>query len=166
MHTFRSKTKILGIFTPFQCSKTSIWFRPTSFISKTHVLGGFIPFHCRTWPIVKISIGVHLMHEFMPPKPFLVLLQPIHYFRSKTHVLGGSMPFRSRTWHVAKTGIEVHLMHKFMPLDLFLVLCSKHAQSATLGPKLMFSVVSRHFVDAPDPWRKLVSGCIWLNVSE
>ena len=64
---------------------------------------------------------VHLMHEFMPPKPFLILSHPIHYFRSETHVLGGSMPIRSRTWHVAKTGIEVHLMHEFMPLDLFLV---------------------------------------------
>jgi hypothetical protein len=121
MQFFRSKTKILGIFTPFRCSKTSIWFRTTSFMSKTHVLGGFMPFHCRTRPIVKISIGVHLMHEFMPPKPFLILSQPTHYFRSKTHVLVGSMPFRSRTWHVAKTGIEVHLMHEFMPLDLFLV---------------------------------------------
>jgi len=102
MHFFRSKTKILGIFTPFRCSKTSIWFRTTSFMSKTRVLGGFTPFHCRTWPIVKISIGVHLMHEFMPPKPFLILSQPTHYFKSKTHVLGGSMPFRSRTWHSCK----------------------------------------------------------------
>ena len=29
-----------------------------------------------------------------------------------------------------------------------------------------FSVVSRHFVDAPVLLRKLVSVCIWLNVSE
>ena len=160
MHTFRSKTKILGIFTPFWCSKTSIWFRPTSFMSKTRVWGGFIPFHCRTWPIVKISIGVHLMHEFMPPKPFLILSQPIHYFRSKTHVLGGSMPFRSRTWHVVKIGIEVHLMHEFMPVDPFLVFCSKHGQSTTLVPKLMFWIVSCHFVAPPDPLEKFVSGSI------
>ena len=166
MHTFRSKTKILGIFTTFRCSKMSIWFRTTSFMSKTRVLGGFTPFRCYTWPIVKISIGVHLMHEFMPPKPFLILSQPTHYFMSKTHVLGGSMPFRSHTWHDAKIGIEVHLMHEFMHLDLFLVFCSKHAQSTTLGPKLMFSKVLRHFVDAHDLLRKLVSACIWLNVSE
>ena len=102
MHSFRSKTHILGICTLFRCSKMYVWFRTTYFTSKTRVSGGFTPFHCRTWPIVKISIGVHLMHEFMPPKPFLILSQPIHYFRSKTHVLGGSMPFRSRTWHVAK----------------------------------------------------------------
>ena len=163
MHSFRSKTHILGIFTPFRCSKTSVWFRTTKFRSKTHVLGGFTPFHCSTWPIVKISIGVHLMHEFMPPKPFLVLSQRtsrIHYFRSKTHVLGGSMPFCSRTWHVAKTCIEVHLMHEFMPLDLFLIFCSKHAQSTTFGLKLKFWVVSRHFVATPNPLRKLLLGCI------
>ena len=70
---------------------------------------------------MKISIRVHLMHEFMPPKPFLILSQPTHYFRSKTHVLGGSMPFLSRTRHVAKTDIEANLMHEFMPLELFLV---------------------------------------------
>ena len=55
-----------------------------------------------------------------------------------------------------KIGIEVHLMHKFMPLDLFLVFCSKHAQSTIFGLKRMFSMVSRHFIIAPDPLRKLV----------
>ena len=57
---------------------------------------------------------------------------------------------------LAKIGIEVHLMHKFMPLDLFLVFCSKHAQSTILGLKLLFWMVSRHFIVAPDPLRKLV----------
>ena len=62
---------------------------------------------------------------------------------------------------LAKIGIEVHLMHEFLPPELFLVFSNnEHAQSTTLGPKLMFSVVSRHFVDAPDPLRKLVSACI------
>ena len=40
MHSFRSKTHILGIFTPFRCSTTSIWFRTTYFMSKTRVSGG------------------------------------------------------------------------------------------------------------------------------
>ena len=64
------------------------------------------------------------MHEFMPPKPFLVFVamnMPNPLFQSKTHVLGGSMPFRSRTRHVAKTGIEADLMDDLMPLELFLV---------------------------------------------
>ena len=42
------------------------------FRSKTYVLGGFAPFCCRTRPVAKISIRVHLKHEFVPPKPFLV----------------------------------------------------------------------------------------------
>ena len=51
-------------------------------------------------------------------------------------------------------------MHEFMPLEPFLFFCSKHAQSTTLGLKLKFWMVSRHFVAAPDPLQKLVSGCI------
>ena len=61
---------------------------------------------------------------------------------------------------LAKTGIEVHLMHEFMPLDLFLVFCSKHAQSTTLVLKLMFSMVSCHFVAPRDPLQTFVSGSI------
>ena len=91
---------------------------------------------------------------------FVVTNMPNPLFQSKTHVLGGFMPFRSRTWHVAKTGIVAHLMHEFMPLDLFLVFCSKHAQSTTLGLKLMFWMVSCHFVAQPDPLQKFVSGGI------
>ena len=59
------------------------------FWSKTHVLDGFVPFWCHTRPAVKISNGVHLKHEFVPRKPFLVRSQrtfSIHNFRSKTHV--------------------------------------------------------------------------------
>ena len=41
------------------------------FRSKTQVLDDFMPFYCRTRPAAKISIGVHLKHEFVPRKPFL-----------------------------------------------------------------------------------------------
>jgi len=142
----------LGIFTPFQCSKMSVWFRTTYFWSKTRVLGGFTPFRCRTWPVQKISIGVYLIHEFMPSKPFLIFSQQTrttHYFRSKTHVLGGSMPFLSRTRHVAKTDIEANLMHEFMPLELFLVFLQQTYQSTTLGLKLMFWWF--HAISLPHP---------------
>ena len=37
---------------------------------------------------------------------------------------------------------------------------NKHAQSTTFGPKLMFGVVSRHFIAARDPLRKRISGCM------
>ena len=43
----------------------------------------------------------------------------------------------------------------------FLFLCNEHAQSTSLGPKVMFGVVSRHFVAARDPLRKRVSG--WIH---
>jgi hypothetical protein len=42
----------------------------------------------------------------------------------------------------------------------FFVFRNEHAQSTTLGPKLMFGVVSRNFVVVRHPFRKLVSGCI------
>jgi hypothetical protein len=44
--------------------------------------------------------------------------------------------------------------------NLFFVFRNEHAQSTTLGPKLMFGVVSRNFVAARHPFRKRVSGCI------
>jgi hypothetical protein len=42
----------------------------------------------------------------------------------------------------------------------FFVFHNEHAQSTTLGPKLMFRVVSRNFVAARHSFRKRVSGCI------
>jgi len=121
MHSFRSKTHILCIFTPFQCSKTSIWFRTTNFTSKTRVSCGFMPFCWWTWPIVKISIGCIKCTNLCLQNHFLFCrnehANPL--FQSKTHVLGGSMPFLSCTWHIAKTGIEAHLLHEFVPLEPF-----------------------------------------------
>jgi hypothetical protein len=42
----------------------------------------------------------------------------------------------------------------------FFVYRNEHAQSTTLGPKLMFWVVSHNFVVARHPFQKRVSGCI------
>jgi hypothetical protein len=42
----------------------------------------------------------------------------------------------------------------------FVVFRNEHAQSTTLGPKLMFGVVSRNIFAARHPFRNLVSGCI------
>jgi hypothetical protein len=111
---FYSKTHVLGGSIPFRCrtwhvAKTGIEahlmheFMPLEsflvflqqtcpihyFSSKTLVLDGSAPFRCRTRPAAKISIGVHLKHEFVPRKPFLIWSQwtcSIHNFRSKTHV--------------------------------------------------------------------------------
>ena len=42
----------------------------------------------------------------------------------------------------------------------FFYFCNEHAQSTTLGPKLMFTLVSRHFVTARDPFEKWAFRCI------
>jgi hypothetical protein len=121
------------------------------FRSKTHVWGGFAQFRRRTSPIPKTGVGVHTMHEFLPPKPFLCFSQrtcPIHYFRSKTHVLGGFAQFRCRTSPIPKTGVGVHKSTSFCHRNHFIVFRNEHAQYTTLGPKLMFGVVSRNFVAA------------------
>ena len=121
MHSFRSKTHILGNFTPFRCSTTYVWFRTTYFTSKTHVSSGFTPFRCRTRPIGKSVSGALNAWDYASEtiSCFVATNMPNPLFQSKTQVLGGSMPFRSRTWHVAKTGIKAHLMHEFVPLEPF-----------------------------------------------
>jgi hypothetical protein len=133
------------------------------FRSKTHVWGGFAQFCCRTSPIPKTGVGVHTKHEFLPPEPFLHFSQrtcPLHYFRSKTHVWCGFAQFRCRTLPIPKTGVGVHTSTSFCHRNHFFIFRNEQAQSTTLGPKLMFEVVSRNFVAARHPFRKRVSECI------
>jgi hypothetical protein len=61
-------------------------------------------------------------------------------------------PFRKRVSGAYKLSF-CHRNH-------FFVFCNEHAQSTTLGPKLMFGIVSHNFVAARHPFRKWVSGCI------
>jgi hypothetical protein len=98
-------------------------------------------------------------HEFLPLEPFLRFSErtcPIHYFRSKTHVWGGFTQFRCRTSPIPKTGVGVHTSTSFCHRNHFFVFRNEHAQSTTLGPKLMFGVVSRNFVVARHAFRKRV----------
>jgi hypothetical protein len=137
------------------------------FRSKTHVWGGFAQFRCRTSPIPKTGVGVHTKHEFSPLEPFLRFAQrtcPIHYFRSKTHVWGGFEQFRCRTSPIPKTGVGVHTSTSFCHQNYLFVFRNEHTQSTTLGPKLMFVVVSCYFVAARHQFRKRVSGCIQARV--
>jgi RNA polymerase subunit RPABC4/transcription elongation factor Spt4 len=135
-----------------------------NFRSKTHVWGGFAQFRCRTSPIPKTGVGGAYKHEFLPPDQFLRFLQrtcPIHNFRSKTHVWGGFAQFRCRTSPIPKTGVGGAYKHEFFcHWNHFFIFHNEHAQSTTLGPKLMFGLVSRNFVAARHPFRKRVSGCI------
>jgi hypothetical protein len=113
----------------------------TNFRSKTHVWGGFAKFRCRTSPVLKTGVVVHTKHEFLPPEPFLRFLQrtcPIHYFRSQTHFWGGFAQFCCRTSPIPKTGVGVHTNTSFRHRNHFFIFHNEHAQSTTLGPKLMF----------------------------
>ena len=106
---------------------------------------------------------MHTKHEFLPPEPFLRFSQrtcPLHYFRSKTHVWVVFPQFRCRTSPIPKTGVGVHTSTSFCHRNHFFIFRNEHAQSTTLGPKLMFGVFSRNFVAARHPFRKRVSGCI------
>jgi hypothetical protein len=132
------------------------------FRSKTHVWG-FAQFRCSTSPIPKTGVRVHTKHEFSPPEPFLRFSQrtcPIPYFRSKTHVWGGFAQFRCCTSPIPKRVSGCIQSMSFRHWNHFFIFHNEHAQSTTLGPKLMFGVVSRNFVAARHPFRKWVSGCI------
>jgi hypothetical protein len=85
---------------------------------------------------------------------------PLNYFSSKTHVLGGFAQFRCRTSPIPKTGVGLHKSTSFCHRNHFFVFRNEHAQSITLGPKLIFGVVSRNFIAARHPFRKQVYGCI------
>jgi hypothetical protein len=118
-------------------------------------------------PIPKTGVGVHTKHKFLPPEPILRFSQrtiPIHYFRSKPHVWGGFAQFRCRTSPFRKRVSACIQSMSFRHRNHFFVFRNEHAESTTLGPKLMFGVVSRNFVGARHQFRKWVSGCIQARV--
>jgi hypothetical protein len=126
-----------------------------------------VQFRCSTSRIPKTGVGVHTKHESSPPEPFLRFSQrtcPIHYFRSKTHVWGGFAQFHYRRSPIPKTGVGCIQSMSFRHRNHFFVFHNEHAQSTTVGPKLMFGVVSHNFVAARHPFRKWVSGCIQARV--
>jgi hypothetical protein len=66
-------------------------------------------------------------------------------------------PFRKRLSGCIQSTSFCHRNH-------FFVFRNEHAQSTTLGPKLMFGVISRDFVVARHPFRKRVSGAYKARV--
>jgi hypothetical protein len=106
---------------------------------------------------------VHTNNQFSPPEPYLRFSQrtcPIHYFRSKTHVWGDFAQFRCRTSPIPKRVSGCIQSTGFCHRNHFFIFRNEHVQSTTLGPKLMFGVVSRNFVVVRHRFRKRVSGCI------
>jgi hypothetical protein len=130
--------------------------------SKTHVWGGFAQFCCRASPIPKTGVGCIKARVFATGtiSLFFAMNMPNPLLRSKTHVWGGFSQFRCRTSPIPKMGVGVHTKHEFFHRNHFFVFSNEHAQCTTLGPKLLFGVVSRNFVVARHPFRKRVSGCI------
>jgi hypothetical protein len=73
-------------------------------------------------------------------------------FRVVSHnFVAAHHPFRKRVSGRKQSTSFCHWNHFFVYLN-------EHAQSTTLGPKLMFWMVSRNFVAARHPFLKWVSG--------
>jgi hypothetical protein len=134
------------------------------FKSKTHVWGGFAQFRCHTSPITKTGVGVHTSTSFCHRNHFF-------FFRiehAQSTNLGPKLMFGvvSRNFVAAR-----HLFQKrvsgvhtstsfFCHRNHFFIFRNEHAESTTLGLKLMFGVVSRNFVASRHSFRKRVSKCM------
>jgi hypothetical protein len=179
IHYFRSKTHVWGGFSQFRCHMSPIPKTGVGVHTKHEFLPPepFLRFSQRTCPIhylgqnsclgwfLAISLS-HVTHSengcrdaykarLFPLEPFLHFSQrtcPIHYFRSKSHVWGGFAQFRCRTSLIPKTGVGCIQSTSFCHRNHFFVFRNEHAQSTTLGPKLMFGVVSHNFVAARHPF--------------
>src|SRR6185369_4274808 len=99
MHSFRSKTHILGIFTPFRCSTTSFGFAPHTLRLKLVFQVVSRHFVAALEPLRKFVSGALNARVYASKtiSCFVATNMPNPLFQPKTHVLGGSLPFRSRT---------------------------------------------------------------------
>ena len=80
-------------------------------------------------------------------------LSTTHFLVVSRHFVAARDPLRKWAWGCIQGMSLCHRNH-------FFFFRNKHAQSTTLGPKLMFGVVSCHFVAARDPFGKRAPGCI------
>jgi hypothetical protein len=62
--------------------------------------------------------------------------------------------------HPFDNGYQVHRNMIFCHRNHFFVFHNEHTQSTTLGPKLLFGVVSLNFIAARHPFKKTGIGCI------
>jgi hypothetical protein len=114
-------------------------------------------------PIPKTGVRVHTSTSFCHRNHLFVFcnehtqstsLAPKLMFRVVSrNFVAAHHSFRKRVSGCIQSMSFCHRNH-------FVVFCNEHAQSTTLGPKLMFGVVSRNFVGVRHPFRKRVSGCI------
>jgi hypothetical protein len=111
-----------------------------------------------------MGVGVHTKQEFCQRINFFVFrnehaqsttLGPKHMFGVVSrNFVAARHPFRKQV----SGGAYKHEF--FCHRNHFFIFRNEHAQSTTLGPKLMFGVVSRNFVAARHSLRKRVSQCI------
>jgi hypothetical protein len=133
------------------------------FGSKTHVWCGFAQFRCRTLPIPKTGVGVHTKHDFCHQNHFFVFrneqaqstnLGPkLMFGLVSRNFVAARHPFRKRVSGWIQSTSFRHRNH-------FFFFRNEHAQSTTIGPKLLFGVVSCNFVAAHHQFQKWVSRCI------
>jgi hypothetical protein len=135
---------------PLLRSKTHVWVVSRNFVAARHPFRKWV-----SWCIQSTSFR-HRNHFFVfrnehaqsttlgPKLMFGVVLR---------NSVAAHHPFRKRVSGCIQSMSFRHQNH-------FFVFHNEHAQSTTLGPKLMFGVVSRSFVATRHPFRKRVSGCI------
>jgi hypothetical protein len=105
---------------------------------------------------------VHTKHEFLHRNNFFVFRNE----HAQSTNLGTKLMFGliSRNFVAARHPLRKRVSGayklSFCHQNHFFVFRNEHAQSTTLGPKLMFGIVLHNFVAAPHPFRKRVSGCI------
>jgi hypothetical protein len=188
IHYFRSKTNVWGGFAQFRCRtslipKTGVGVdTSTSFYHRNHFLvfrnehaqsttlgpkhmfgvvsRNFVaarhPFRKRVSGCIQSTSFCHRNHFFVFRNEHgeSTTLGPKHKFGVVSrNFVAARHPFRKRV-------SRVHTSTSFCHRNHFFVFRNEHAQSTSLGPKLMFGVVSRNFVAIRHSFRKRVSQCI------
>jgi hypothetical protein len=187
IHYFRSQTHVWGGFAQFRCRTSPIpktgvgvhtkheflppepFFRFSQrtcpnhyFRSKTHVCvvsRNFVaarhPFQKRVSGCIQSISFCHRNHFFVFRNEHAqtVLGPKLMFGVVSRNFVAARHPFRKRVLGCIQSTSFCHRNH-------FFVFRNEHAQSTTLGPKLMFGVVLRNFVAARHPFQKWVSGCI------
>jgi hypothetical protein len=131
------------------------------FRSKTHVWGGFAQFRCRTSHIPKTGCrGAYKARVFATGTISLFfatnLPNPLLYVQNSC--LGWFRAISLSHITHSETGVGCIQSSSFCHRNHFFVFRNELAQSTTLGPKLMFGVVSRNFVVARHTFLKRVVG--------
>jgi hypothetical protein len=137
------------------------------FRSKTHVCVVSRNFFAARHPFRKRVSGAYKACAFATgtissffatnmPKP-LILGPKLMFGVVSRNFVAARHPFRKRVSGCIQSTRFCHRNH-------FFVFRNEHAQSTTLGPKLLFGVVLHNFVAARHPFQKRVSGCIQTRV--